>query len=71
MRFAKPFRNKAVETVETLPQRLLGRTAEHLLGRRVEEHDALALINGHDRVHRGIQNAGEPGLAQPQRSCDP
>src|SRR5262249_1461619 len=68
MRRAETLRDKAVQT---FAQSLLRRAAEHLLSRRIEKHDALVLINSHDRVHRRSQNAGELGLAQSQRRGDP
>src|SRR5215475_11963265 len=68
MRRAEPLRDKAIQT---LPQSLLSGAAEHLLGRRVEKYDPLVFVNGHDRVHRRSQNAGERGLAESQRRGDP
>src|SRR5215510_1135623 len=67
MRRAEALRDEAVQT---LSQSLGGRAAEHLLGSRVEKHDALTLIDGDDRVHRRGQNAGELCLAQSQRGGD-
>src|SRR5262245_44219859 len=67
MRRAEALRDEAVQT---LSQSLGGRAAEHPLGGRVEEHYALILIDGDDRVHRRGQDAGELGLAQSQRGGD-
>jgi len=37
--------------------------AEHLLRRRIEQHDALLLVHGEDGVHRRIDDGGQARLA--------
>jgi hypothetical protein len=38
-------------------------TAEHILGGGIEQHDALAIIDGDDRVHRRSDDARKANLA--------
>jgi hypothetical protein len=51
------------EAVERPAERIRGGAAEHLLGRGVEQDDALARVDGDDRVHRGPDDRVEPLLA--------
>jgi hypothetical protein len=56
MGIAKPSRD---EPVDRLPYCLIGRTAEHLLGRSIEKDDTLIAIDADDCIHGRTDNAGQ------------
>src|SRR6266545_1235077 len=64
VRGAEPFgdedRNRA-------PPHLRRRIAEYLLGRRIEENDALLAIHRDDGLHRRIDDPGQAGFVLAQR----
>jgi hypothetical protein len=51
------------ETLERLPDRLVGWQLEHKLCGRVELDDALVLVDRDDRIHRGRHNGRQPFVA--------
>ena len=47
------------------------RPVEHALCRGVEHHNALAFVDGHDRVHCGIDNAAQSRFASDEQRFGP